>query len=276
MSIELNKKIIFIGTLLFLFSCTKPYPKNEIDKLFEPIRLKYGIKIVYELDPGFEPTARGGGQAKFSKIEPIDYRILARYAKYLHQAFSKYPNSVITAHLKYIYFAKTMAINGFRCGGTYDQFRKIVYLANNGSLEDDRAIANFHHEFSSILLSYHGFLINPWIDKNPQKFRYLQEQSANWTAIWKDIDFTGEGTEAAYRQGFMNNYSQTNFENDFNEYAAMIFTHPQRFKKIMNQYPRVRGKFLLFLDFYHKIDPIFTEAYLLNEKKVALSGLKPN
>jgi hypothetical protein len=266
MRVELNKRIIFIGTLLFLFSCTKPYSKKEIDKLFEPIRLKYGIRIVYELESGFEPITRGGDQAEFSKIEPIDYRILARYKKYLHEAFSKYPKDLITNHLKYIYFAKTMAISGFRCGGTYDQFRKIVYLANNGSLEDNRAIANFHHEFSSILLSCHGFFLNSWVDHNPKNFEYLQEQSANWTAIWKDIEYTGEGTEADYRQGFMNNYSRTNFENDFNEYAAMIFTHPQKFKKIMNQYPRVRGKFLVFLEFYHKIDPIFTEEYLLGEK----------
>jgi len=63
-----------------------------------------------------------------------------------------------------------------------------------------------------------------------------------------------------------NKQAFSNFENDFNEYAAMIFTHPQKFKKIMNQYPRVRGNFLLFLEFYHKIDHIFTEAYLLGEK----------
>jgi hypothetical protein len=164
-----------------------------------------------------------------------------------------------------------MEINGFRCGGTYDQFRRIVYLTNNGSLKDDRAVANFHHEFSSLLLSCHGFFLNPWIGKNPLGFKYLQEKSANWTTIWRDIKFYGEGTEVDYRKGFINNYGQTNFENDFNEYAAMIFTYPQKFKKIMNKYPRVRGKFLLFLDFYHKIDPIFTEEYLLSGKKAGSS-----
>ncbi|MGD9367812.1 MAG: hypothetical protein PVH87_19080 [Desulfobacteraceae bacterium] len=46
-------------------------------------------------------------------------------------------------------------------------------------------------------------------------------------------------------KGFMNIYGQTDFENDFNEYSAVIFTYPQMFKKIMNQYPRVRGKFLV-------------------------------
>jgi hypothetical protein len=73
------------------------------------------------------------------------------------------------------------------------------------------------------------------------------------------------GTEADYEQGFMDSYGQTEFENDFKEYSAMIFTYPNKFKKIMNQYPRVRGKFLVWLDFYHQIDPIFTEAYLFGK-----------
>lgn len=66
-----------------------------------------------------------------------------------------------------------------------------------------------------------------------------------------------------YQYGIITNYGLTSFENDFNEYSAMIFTYPEKFRKIMNQYPRVRGKFKVWLEFYRKVDPIFTEAYLL-------------
>ena len=69
--------------------------------------------------------------------------------------------------------------------------------------------------------------------------------------------------EAVYEDGFMNTYGQTDFENDFNEYSAMIFTYPEKFKQIMARHPRVRGKFLVWLKFYQEIDPIFTEEYLL-------------
>ena len=58
-------------------------------------------------------------------------------------------------------------------------------------------------------------------------------------------------------------YGETDFENDFNEYSAMIFTDPKKFKNIMTRYPRVRGKFMVWLQYYKKIDPIFTERYLL-------------
>jgi hypothetical protein len=64
----------------------------------------------------------------------------------------------------------------------------------------------------------------------------------------------------------MDTYGQTSVENDVNEYAAMIFTYPQKFKEIMDQYPRVRDKFLVLLEFYHNIDPKFTEEYLLGNK----------
>ncbi len=63
----------------------------------------------------------------------------------------------------------------------------------------------------------------------------------------------------------MDSYGQTNFENDFNEFSAMIFTYPDKFKKIMRRYPRVRAKFLVWLNFYHKIDPIFTEEYFFGK-----------
>jgi hypothetical protein len=63
----------------------------------------------------------------------------------------------------------------------------------------------------------------------------------------------------------MRAYGQTDFENDFNEYSGMIFTYPQKFKKIMKQYPRVRGKLKVWLELYQKIDPIFTEKYLLGK-----------
>jgi hypothetical protein len=101
-----------------------------------------------------------------------------------------------------------------------------------------------------------------WLEQNPKSFKYLYETNKNKA----DVQITGKGTKADYEDGFITDYGRTTFENDFNEYAAMIFTHPQKFKRIMNQYPKVRGKFQILLEFYHKIDPIFTEEYLLGDR----------
>lgn len=254
------QKLLLFGVALFIVACTKSYSKEEIDKMFEPISSRYGVKIVYEIVEDFGPTLLGGGRAHFTKAEPINHQVLVRYPFLLRKAFQKYPVSVIKEYLNAIYFAKKLEFDGLQYGGTYDPFRRIVYLVNNGKKPDDISVATFHHEFSSILLKCNGFFLNPWLELNPKDFRYLQETKSKKKEIYSG-EF--EGTIADYKKGFLNTYSQSSFENDFNEYSAMIFTNPQKFKKIMNQYPRVRGKFLIWIEFYHKIDPIFTEEYLL-------------
>ncbi len=258
-----QQTVLLLGTVFLLVSCTKTYTPEEIDKLFEPITSRYGIKIVYEIGEEFGPILIGGWRTQFDKAEPIDHRVLARYPRLLQKAFEKYPDKVIKTYLNAIYFAKKLDIEGFQYGGTYDPFRRIVYLVNDGKQPDDHSVETFHHEFSSMLLARHGFFLNPWFGQNPKGFKYRRETYEDRN---KEVEGTSlKGTDADYEKGFMNTYAQTTFENDFNEYARMIFTHPKKFKKIMAQYPRVRGKFLVWLEFYRKIDPIFTEAYLLGE-----------
>ena len=254
---------LFCAVLLFL-SCTRTYTKEEIDQIFKPITSKYGIKIVYEINADFAPIRNGGAREQFSRIGQVDSRVLAIYPAILKKAFEKYPVQVIKKNLYAIYFAKKMEVGGLEYGGTYDSFRRIIYLVNDGQQTNDRSVATIHHEFSSILLDRYGFFLNPWFGQNPKGFKYRCEIYNNWEGAYNGTSLVG--TTADYEKGFLNSYSKTDFENDFNEYSRNIFTYPQKFKQIMNQYPRVRGKFLVFLEFYHKIDPIFTEEYLLGGK----------
>jgi hypothetical protein len=261
--------VILVGTafgLYLYFDMNKTYPDEHIAAMFEPITTKYGIRIVYEIGEDFfspiENPPISVGPGRNSKVEPIKHRFLIRYVDILHKAFEKYPDDIIKKHLKTIHFAGEINEGGLKYGGTYDPFRKIVYLINNGRQTDDLAERVFHHEFSSLLLKSKSFYINPWTDHNPKNFKYLYDLYGSWEELDK-IAITLEENEDNYKKGFMNTYGQTNFENDFNEYSAMIFAYPEKFKKIMSQYPRVRGKLKVWLDFYQKIDPLFTEEYLL-------------
>lgn len=266
MKLLLRQTALFLSVALFFVSCTKTYTKEEINRLFQPITSRYGIKIVYEIGEDFGPILIGGGRLYFKKAEPIDINVLIQYSSLLKRSLEKYPIQVIKEYLSAIYFAKELDCNGVQYSGTYYPFRRIVYLVNDGKQSDELSIGTFHHEFSSILLKRHTFFLNPWFDQNPDDFRYLYDIYGNLHAMMqKKINVTQVGTENDYEKGFMNTYAQTNFENDFNEYARMILSQPQKFKRIMKQYKRVRGKFLLLLEFYHKIDPIFTEEYLLGE-----------
>jgi hypothetical protein len=265
MNSVLAKFILIFGVTTLLSACANSYTKEEIENLFEPITSKYGIKIVYEIGKEFlspvETIGPPPGPAKDSKVKRIDDSVLIRYPRLLQKAMEKYPVQVIKNHLNAIHFAKDIDQGGFHYGGSYDPYGRVIYLVNKGHQSDDLSIAIFHHEFSSLLLKGNGFLLNPWTDQNTEGFKYLTEIRKSWN----EIKTTGDGKPSDYEMGFVTDYGRTSFENDFNEYSAMIFTHPQKFKKIMNQYPRVRGKFLVWLAFYHEIVPIFTEAYLLGK-----------
>jgi hypothetical protein len=203
------------------------------------------------------------GPPKYSKVEPIRHRVLLRYPTLLQKAFDKYPIEVIKKYLNAIFFTREIDDGDLKYGGTYDSFRRIVYWVDNGGNNSDQAISIFHHEFSSLLLAGHSFRVDPWTDHHPRDFKYFSEIHDSYEAM-KNVRKTIMD-QNCYEKGIVTNYGLTNFENDFNEYSAMIFTYPQKFKKIMNRYPRVRGKFLVWLDFYQKINPIFTEEYLLGE-----------
>ena len=268
------KHLFLIIAIPILFNgCTTSYTHEQIEEMFAPITSKFGIEIVYEIDEKFTPIWAGGGgaHAEYDKLEPINKRVLARYPKILEEALSKYPAHVVKKYLNAVYFAGTIVDRGIYHAGTFDAFRRIVYLVDNGKWTDYR-IATFHHEFSSLLLSRHGFLLNAWDDQHPEGFKYRSEiyDLIDQESMYAGI--TTISTDEDYADGFMNTYSHTNFENDFNEYAKKIFTEPAEFKRIMHQYPRVRGKFCVFLDFYRMVDPIFTEAYLLGSESETLEA----
>lgn len=253
----------------FLLYSDKTFSKEEIDRWFMPVTDEYGVRIVYQIEDDFfsplENPPIPAGPWRGSKVVPINHRILARYPDILLKAMSKYPKDVIQNRLKAIFFSEEINADGFKYGGTYDPFRRIVYLVDNGGQSEKLAISNFHHEFSSLLLYSRSFYLNPWIEQNPRNFSYFSDVYKTWEELYNKIDLSAEAKSEDFKKGFVSVYGQTNFENDFNEYSAMIFTYPEKFKEIMNRYPRVRAKFLIWLELYQEIDPIFTEKYLLGE-----------
>jgi hypothetical protein len=254
---------------VFSWYYDKTFTKEEIEALFKPITSKYGIRIVYKIGEDFFSPLKNppipAGPHRDSKVKPIYHRALVRYPDVLQRALAKYPAHVIKNHLNAIFFSREINHAGFKYGGSYDPFRRIVYLVDIGWQDIDSAQSAFHHEFSSLLLKSNSFFINPWTDHNPKGFKYLYDIYGNFKSLPSSIEIKGKGTKEDYEDGFVEDYGRTDFENDFNEYSAMIFTYPEKFKKIMNQYPRVRGKFKVWLEFYQKIDPIFTEEYLLGK-----------
>lgn len=79
---------------------SRNYPDEKIEKMFEPITSKYGIKIVYKVDEEdfLSPLVNPGiptGPPRGSNMESIRHRVLARYPALLQKALIKYPKNVI-------------------------------------------------------------------------------------------------------------------------------------------------------------------------------------
>jgi hypothetical protein len=256
---------LVISPKIYGYFLDKSFTNENLESLFASIKEKYGIGIVYEVENNFLSDAGTAivpaGPPPQSKVKPIRRSVLIRYPEILQAAFKKYPVEVIKNHLNAIHFAGEINRDGFFYAGSFDPFRRLIFIVDNGTHKNEMGVATFHHEFSSLLLSRRSLVLNPWLEQNPKGFKYLYDTDADKLKTFKEASL--DGTESDYEKGFMNTYCQTDFENDFNEYSAMIFTYPEKFKQIMARHPRVRGKFRVWLKFYQEIDPIFTEEYLL-------------
>ena len=56
------------------------------------------------------------------------------------------------------------------------------------------------------------------------------------------FEFSRETNQKLLDEGFVYNYGKTNPENDFNTYAELLFTDPQKFKSFANSSSLVRKK----------------------------------
>jgi hypothetical protein len=260
----LKKMILTLltGLYMVLGGCGEKMTQAEIDTLFGEITKRYGVKIVCKIDDNYAPILKGGKQPPFERVKRIDDAILQRFPSILDKAFRKYPAWIIRKNLSAVYLAKEIWDSGIYFEGTYDQSRRIVYLINDGKGDDGPIIHAFHHEFSSILLKSNIFFLSQWYENIPEGFKYRMEFYDTLKELVAGTSLIGKPDD--YEKGFLNTYGQTSFENDFNEYSGYIFARPDDFKQIMDRYPRVRAKFLAWLDFYHEIDPIFTEDYFFN------------
>jgi hypothetical protein len=110
-------------------------------------------------------------------------------------------------------------------------------------------VRTFHHELSSSVY-------------RNRRFPQLQELWQTFLpASWKS-DYGKYTTEAAYvAKGFVTEYGTSDDENDFNEYAAELFTHPQRMLELAQQQALIAQKAALLIRAYELLDPRMAEVF---------------
>jgi hypothetical protein len=134
-------------------------------------------------------------------------------------------------------------------------YERDVYLAVQLGRADDDLEEIFHHEFSLLLMKRHSFPFKAWTDANPSEFRYLGD-----LRIFLDTygwERSQESEPSLYREGLVVQYGRTTALEDANTYAQFVFAQPEYMKLLIETYPVIRAKYLVFKSFYLGLSPEF-------------------
>ncbi|MBN1198294.1 MAG: hypothetical protein JXA23_03005 [Bacteroidales bacterium] len=242
---------LFLPLLLLTSSLSKEIPETS--------SILDGIDILFDTEPRMFPPSwyckRIGAEAVSL---PKEYRTEAM--DILNHAIAKYPEEVLFVYLRKVYVLKSLAFFGVPYGGT--NTKDVIYLTydnSNPERTSEFVEGVFHHEFSSVLL---------------RKFTKNLDKKA-WESINPPDFFYGKGGVEAIKKGeasldydyslleigFLNKYSQSDFEEDVNVVAQNLFCGGEQFWFIVDTFGKIREKTTLAIHFYHQIDPQFTEEY---------------
>ncbi len=166
-------------------------------------------------------------------------------------AMNKYSSKAI-GNLKKVYVVGKLFFYGENFTGT--NTGKDIYIATK---KNDNIEKTFHHEASSVLLRLNPFIFdkNKWQQISPASLQITGPQGVKQGL--SSVNFNLK----LLPFGFLCDYALTNWENDFNMYAENIFAGGKEFWALVDQYPLVRKKTDMIIEFYYKIDPVFSENY---------------
>jgi len=212
----------------------------------------------------------------YQAARPIDPSHKNRARAVVRWALQKYPAALVARTIAKgrIYILGEMKVyRSLQFAGTASH--KAVYLVvrdKSQGYTDKFIESTFHQEYSTLLMNRYLKHLDrkAWGAINPEGFAYLGPNS--WDRVrGKDggaraITKTGGAkllsTDAArLEQGFLVRYSMSSLENDVNGYAAALFANDRSFWANVKKYPAVRKKADLAIEFYHRIDPVFTREY---------------
>jgi hypothetical protein len=147
---------------------------------------------------------------------------------------------------------------GIQIGGSY--FNQWIYISALEEFENESdAVENyeekFHHELSSLFLKNAHFPTIRWHLANVPGFKYLPSEVDVVHAASQEYRRDPKEAISWYKAGFVHDYGMSSMENDFNMFAALAMTYPEKLKKLADQYPRIQTKTRILVDFYSSLAP---------------------
>jgi hypothetical protein len=220
-----------------------------------------GVNVQFKYDSSIFPESWRVApiNAQGENIAPEE---ISRTQSIMLRALDKYPEVVLQANLKAVYFLKGMKYYDVGFGGTNSN--DALFLTNNGidlGYTDAYLEQTFHHEFSSILFRNFPSLLDTisWKNANIPGYDY-NDPEAGVGAIRNNQSSQDADTELC-KKGFLTQYALSSLENDLNTLAQNLFRPGAGFWSMVDSYPRIRKKVSLLIIFYFSINPQFTEQY---------------
>jgi len=182
------------------------------------------------------------------RVEPLRRDELPKVCDAIESFYLKYP-ALVHGNLVSINVVGGISYGErFAIGGTY--YNGMLYLASRSVNHTEGLLERvLHHEFSSILMKNHPLPTKrDWLAATSAPYRH---DSANY--FRRESRRARHEVPSLLRQGFINVYATTNFENDFNSCAEYMWTMPDRFKALGSKYPRIETKRRLMASYYDRL-----------------------
>jgi hypothetical protein len=191
----------------------------------------------------------------FSQEIVFKYQSKLFTTKDIEMEIAKYPNVLLKVYLPTIKIVNDENI----CGRA--EWDTLILSSTCNSFQQ-----TIHHELSSILLNKYDVYVKPVYDSIYREFVKLNGDF-RYDRSRVSMNRIESGSKLAeYFYGYT--YATTDFENDFNIIAECLFTDGSEVIDFMNcnSSKPVSKKIRLVLNFYHSLDPSFTNSYFRKQK----------
>lgn len=232
-------------------------------------------RLRFEAGPEiFPPSWR---EAPFlAQATPIDPTQQERVARIVTREIKRYPNTLIERTLTAVYLVGGLQFYGDQSFSGTASAHAVYLVVQDPKLgyTDQHLAKTFHREYSTLLLNRNLDKIDfdAWQRVNPPDFEYLDRNS--WDGAAHDagskaidrgqISLVLSTDPADLQYGFLAQYARSSVENDFNEYAARLFTGSARLWALAEQYPAIAAKCELAVRFYQQLDSTLDAAFFRN------------
>jgi hypothetical protein len=181
----------------------------------------------------------------------------------LNEFIHIYPIQLTQTNLKSIYILDTIISNDQMVGGKANHLHEhIICMYRDSTPEYTRKklLNTLHHEFSHIIQNkyYKDFPFKVWHKHTKKKYGRGGDTAIKKGKTSKVFD------EALCSKGFLYEYALASNREDFASFAENLFLNNQEFWTLVDKYPLIKAKKDLTIQFYHSLDPIFTEEYFKN------------